>query len=109
MEVSKELFEEVTGYLDMTEDIRFNPINNSIGYTEYNYNIHEFGSKCKNWLHFKNYIIETCFEHKCSNYHTLTIYWMSKQNKPVIFEGNSEIEVIVEACQWLLNKNIGEE
>ena len=84
-------------YLYGNEEIRF-------------MSIYEFAFKCKEWAENKGYIIFSKNK-ECLVYSIDEVYDVIEclNQYEDYFEGNTEIEVILKACNWILEKEIQEE
>lgn len=119
LKISKELLSEVLGYkVDTFLGITKNEIDYTCckdedeGYIDTSINIYEFAFKCKEWIIDKGYHISTD-EDKINNY--IYLYKMIKndfgyeidKSKGVQFDSKGYINNLLEACEWILNQEVG--
>ena len=98
-EISKELFEEVTGYLNMVEDIEV--IDDKIGYSEYSINIYKLADKCKKWA-YQNFKLGLISGQSAKNIFFCSMYNDANCMRHGVVD-NTEIEAVFKLCEWILN------
>ena len=114
LKISKELVKNVlvkeTEYL--SDDFTFNIEDNHIlfvddGESQFEVNIYEFAFKCKEWAYknFKIMLISHC-SGQCyinGDLSSLSLNWWNG-TKSYQVESNTEVEAILEACEWILKE-----
>ena len=121
LKISKELVKSVlakeTEYL--SDDFTFNIEDNYIlfvddGESQFEVNVYEFAFKCKEWAFKQGYEIHTNIlevvaifkevEMICNHGNFERIPLKSWQEVKYDIDTNSEVEAIIEACNWVLNE-----
>lgn len=109
LKISKELLNAVLGHNDTcNERIIQNKLlymckNDGMIDYEYEYNIYEFAFKCKDWALSKGYFIYSTHELSFIKSFSLEIIETFANGK------DTEIECIIKACNWILEKEVQEE
>lgn len=111
LKISKRLFEAVYN-CDITPD------KDMLGVYE-RINIYEFAFKCKEWAFSKGYTILTeffnqawVFSYIVSNERSIENYGHLVEDIEVLgcpFDSKTEIEAIIQACEWILNQEVKSE
>lgn len=117
IKMSKELFEDITGFLDDVEELAFQKSGN-FGYKRKNFSIHDLGFKIKEWANTqgkRGYSIESrvqgtlgearavWYEKGHIDYHgqSFELYRDSGWFKS---EGNNEVQAIINVAEWIKEK-----
>ena len=118
MKISKELISEVLKdklYLLIDENFTYSILDNYVLFAEdecviFEINIYEFVFKSKKWAENKGYIIFSKNK-ECLVYSIDEVYDIIEclNQYEDYFEANTEIEAIIKACNWVLEKEIQEE
>ena len=110
MEISKELLSIILG--EKAYDIKCVSDNIISFYTDYDQyeeiNIYELAHKCKEWAYRQGFIIDTGFHKNYINQFKANCYGWVSTNIDIKKDFNkcTEFEVVIESCQWIVNKNI---
>ena len=111
LKISKELLSEVLNYeVDAFLGINKNEIDYTCcrdeneGYIDISINLYEFVFKSKEWAENKGYIILSKNK-ECLVYSIDEVYDVIEclTRYEDYFEGNTEIESIIKACEWILD------
>lgn len=130
LKISKELLSEVLNYeVDAFLGINKNEIDYTCcrdeneGYIDISINLYEFAFKCKEWAYKNEYLV---MSGNCETFKETNKYYDSHDNTSILYtfasvrktgtlrneaelRGNSEAELIIKACEWILGKEIQEE
>ena len=112
LKISKELLSEVLNYeVDAFLGINKNEIDYTCcrdeneGYVDISINIYEFAYKSKEWAENKGYILFSKNK-ECLIYSIDEVYDVIEclNQYEDYFEGNTEIEAVIKACNWILEE-----
>lgn len=127
LEISKELLSVVLKdklYLLIDENFTYSIVDNYVLFAEdecviFEINIYEFAFKCKEWAFKQGYELHTNIieviaifkevSNMCNHGHFERLPLKSWQEIEYNIETNSEVEAIIKACEWILEKEIQEE
>ena len=106
--ISKELLSEVLGLIEEDEKVTNihcydDFISYSTNYEEENINIHELAHKCKEWARDKEYLLKTSIYRDYQFRKKSYVYVCESVDNKLRWEARSEVEVVFQACEWILN------
>ena len=116
LKISKELMSEVLNYeVDTVLGINKNEIDYTCcrdeneGYIDISINLYEFAFKCKEWAISKGYIIKSKpYDYNEDTTFSGGYFWITRIEDghcPNCGANRSEIQAIIDGCEWILRKN----